>query len=112
MKMQNYRDLIAYQKAYQLTLDVYKTTKTFPREELFGLVSQMRRSAVSIPCNIAEGYCRTHRKEYVQFLNIAFGSSVNWKPCYHLQRTWVISLRTTLNITMNHRKIYPDFYGS
>jgi four helix bundle protein len=56
MKMQSYRDLIAYQEAYQLTLDVYKTTKSFPREELFGLVSQMRRSAVSIPCNIAEGY--------------------------------------------------------
>jgi len=74
MKMQSYRDLIAYQKAYQLTLDVYKTTKSFPREELFGVVSQMRRSAVSIPCNIAEGYCRNHRKEYVQFLNIAFGS--------------------------------------
>ena len=72
--MQSYRDLIAYQKAYQLTLDVYKTTKKFPREELFGIVSQMRRSAVSIPCNIAEGYCRNHRKEYVQFLNIAFGS--------------------------------------
>jgi four helix bundle protein len=74
MKMQSYRDLIAYQKAYQLTLDIYKSTKRFPKEELFGIVSQMRRSAVSIPCNISEGYCRNHRKEYVQFLNIAFGS--------------------------------------
>jgi len=74
MKMQSYRELIAYQKAYQLTLDIYKATKNFPKEELFGIVSQMRRSAVSIPCNIAEGYCRNHRKEYVQFLNIAFGS--------------------------------------
>jgi four helix bundle protein len=74
MKMQSYRELIAYQKAYQLTLDIYKATKKFPKEELFGIVSQMRRSAVSIPCNIAEGYCRNHRKEYVQFLNIAFGS--------------------------------------
>ena len=72
--MQSYRDLIAYQKAYQLTLDIYKCTKAFPKEELFGIVSQMRRSAVSIPCNISEGYCRNHRKEYVQFLNIAFGS--------------------------------------
>jgi four helix bundle protein len=74
MKIQSYRELIAYQKAYQLTLDIYKTTKKFPKEELFGIVSQMRRSAVSVPCNIAEGYCRSHRKEYVQFLNIAFGS--------------------------------------
>ena len=72
--MQSYKDLIAYQKAYQLTLDIYKTTKKFPKDELFGLVSQMRRSAVSIPCNISEGYCRNHKKEYVQFLNIAFGS--------------------------------------
>jgi four helix bundle protein len=72
--MQSYRNLIAYQKAYQLTLDIYKCTKAFPKEELFGIVSQMRRSAVSIPCNISEGYCRNHRKEYVQFLNIAFGS--------------------------------------
>jgi four helix bundle protein len=74
MKMQSYRELIAYRKAYQLTLDIYQATRKFPKEELFGIVSQMRRSAVSIPCNIAEGYCRNHRKEYVQFLNIAFGS--------------------------------------
>lgn len=74
MKMQSYRELIAYQKAYQLTLDIYKATRKYPKEELFGIVSQMRRSAVSIPCNIAEGYCRNHRKEYIQFLNVAFGS--------------------------------------
>jgi four helix bundle protein len=72
--MQSYRDLIAYQKAYQLSLDIYKSTTKFPTEEQYGLISQMRRSAVSIPCNIAEGYCRAHRKEYVQFLNIALGS--------------------------------------
>jgi four helix bundle protein len=72
--MQSYRDLIAYQKAYQLSLNIYKCTKSFPKEELFGIVSQMRRSAVSIPCNISEGYCRNHRKEYLQFLNIAIGS--------------------------------------
>ena len=73
-KMQSYQDLIAYQRAYQLTLDIYESTKRFPKEETFGIVSQMRRSAVSIPCNISEGYCRNHRKEYVQFLNIALGS--------------------------------------
>jgi len=73
-RMQSYRDLIAYQKAYLLSLDIYKSTKKFPKKELFGIVSQMRRSAVSIPCNISEGYCRNHRKEYLQFLNIALGS--------------------------------------
>ena len=72
--MQSYRDLIAYRKAYPLSLDIYNCTKMFPKEELFGVVSQMRRSAVSIPCNISEGYCRNHRKEYLQFLNIAIGS--------------------------------------
>ncbi len=74
-KIQSHRDLIAYQKAYQLALDVYQATRQFPASELYGLVSQMRRSSVSIPCNIAEGYERGHRKEYVHFLRIARGSS-------------------------------------
>ena len=73
-KIQSHRDLIAYQKAYQLTLEVYQATRQFPASELYGMVSQMRRSAVSIPCNIAEGYERGHRKEYVHFLRIARGS--------------------------------------
>ena len=72
--MNSYKDLIAYQKAYQLTIEVYKATKNFPREEMYGLCSQMRRAAVSIPSNIAEGYRRGSRKEYVQFLRIALGS--------------------------------------
>jgi len=63
-----------YQKAYQLSLTTYRHTKTYPKEELYGLVSQMRRSAVSIPCNIAERYRRGHRREYLQFLRIAPGS--------------------------------------
>ena len=74
IKTQSYKDLIVYQKAYKLTLDVYKISKKFPPDELYGMISQMRRSAVSIPCNIAEGYRRGHRKEYVQFLYVAMGS--------------------------------------
>jgi four helix bundle protein len=74
MKTQSYKDLIVYQKAYRLTLDVYKISKKFPPDELYGMISQMRRCAVSIPSNIAEGYRRGHRKEYVQFLHIAMGS--------------------------------------
>lgn len=84
--IQSYRDLIAYQKAYQLTLDIYKCTRTFPKDELFGIVSQMRRSAVSIPCNISEGYCRNHRKEYIQFLNIAIGSCGELETLLSLSR--------------------------
>lgn len=73
-KIKSYKDLIVYQKAYKLTLEIYMTTRNYPKDELYGLVSQMRRSAVSIPCNIAEGYRRGHRKEYIQFLHIALGS--------------------------------------
>ena len=74
MKTKSYKDLIAYQKAYALTLDIYRVTKEFPSHELYAMVSQMRRAAVSIPCNISEGYRRGHQKEYIQFLHIARGS--------------------------------------
>ena len=73
-KIQSYKDLIVYQKGYQLSLEIYRVTNNFPKEELYGIVSQMRRAAISIPCNIAEGYRRGHRKEYIQFLHIAQGS--------------------------------------
>ncbi|MFU8847960.1 MAG: four helix bundle protein [Opitutales bacterium] len=72
--MQSFKDLIAWQEAMNLVELVYRETKTFPKEELFGLTSQTRRSAVSIPANIAEGYGRESRKEYLQFLAIARGS--------------------------------------
>jgi four helix bundle protein len=72
--IKSYKDLIVYQKAYELSLQVYQVTYKFPEEEKFGLISQMRRCAVSVPCNIAEGYRRKGRKEYVQFLHIALGS--------------------------------------
>ncbi len=72
--IKSYKGLIVYQKSCKLALDIYRATQTYPKEEVYGLVSQMRRSAVSIPCNIAEGYRRGHRKEYVQFLHMAHGS--------------------------------------
>jgi four helix bundle protein len=84
--MKSYKDLTAYQKAYDLTLRVYKATKNYPREEIYGLVSQMRRSAVSLPCNIAEGYRRRSRKEYVQFLHIALGSCSELETLLALSR--------------------------
>ena len=72
--IKSYKDLIVWQKAFELSLLVYKATHRFPKEELYGLVSQLRRCAVSIPSNIAEGYCRSRRLEYIQFLQIAFAS--------------------------------------
>lgn len=74
MKLNSYKDLIVYQKGYNLSLHVYRITKLFPKDEKYGLVSQMRRSSVSIPCNIAEGYSRKNINEYIQFLYIAYGS--------------------------------------
>jgi four helix bundle protein len=70
----DYSELIAYRKAYQVVLDVYRVTACFPKEEIYGLTSQIRRAAVSVPSNIAEGYMRGSR-EYVQFLRIALGSA-------------------------------------
>jgi len=71
----SYRDLLIWQKGIQLTVLVYQLSKTFPREDLYGLTSQMRRAAVSIPSNIAEGAGRLNTPEFRQFLGIARGSS-------------------------------------
>jgi four helix bundle protein len=70
----SYRELLVWQKAIQLTVLVYQISKTFPREEIYGLTSQMRRCAVSIPSNIAEGAGRLNTPEYQHFLGIARGS--------------------------------------
>jgi len=71
---EGFRSLKVWQKAYEFALGIYRVTKMFPREELYGLTNQMRRAALSISANIAEGYERQHRKEYIQFLMIAHGS--------------------------------------
>jgi four helix bundle protein len=73
-KITGFRDLSVWQRAYELTLDLYRITKKFPKSEIYGLTSQLQRAAVSVPANIAEGYERNHRKEYLQFLFIAKGS--------------------------------------
>ena len=73
--VKSYRDLIVWQKGIQLTVLVYQLSKAFPREELYGLTSQMRRAAVSIPSNIAEGAGRLNTPEYRHFLGIARGSN-------------------------------------
>ena len=73
-KIKNFQDLRIWQKGMEVVKDIYIVTKKFPKEELYGLTSQMRRSAVSIPSNIAEGFRRYHNKEYKQFLYITMGS--------------------------------------
>lgn len=72
--MKTYRELIVWQKSMILVGEIYKVSKSFPNDENFGLTSQLRRSAVSIPSNIAEGYGRNSLNDYIRFLNISVGS--------------------------------------
>ena len=84
--IKTFRDLLVWQKAMRLVTEIYQQTNTFPSDERFGLVSQIRRSAVSIPSNIAEGYGRQSTKDYIRFLQLARGS------LYELQTQMEISL--------------------
>jgi four helix bundle protein len=72
----SYRELLAWQKAMELVTQVYRTTKDFPRDETYGLTSQLRRASVSVPSNIAEGQARFSSKEFHHFLSVARGSLV------------------------------------
>ena len=87
MKIKSYKDLNIWKRSIELVEDVYKITKNFPKEEIYGLTSQLRRAAVSIPSNIAEGFTRVHNKEYRQFLYISLGS------CAELNTQIIISSR-------------------
>ncbi len=73
-KIKSFKDLKIWQKGIELVKVVYQITDSFPSKETYGIVSQMRRSAISVPSNIAEGFMRRHNKEYKQFLYIALGS--------------------------------------
>ena len=73
--MQDFRNLKVWEKAHALTLEVYRVTRDFPREERFALVDQLRRSASSIPTNIAEGCGRETDRDFAQFINVAAGSA-------------------------------------
>ena len=84
MEIKSYRDLIVWQKSISLVKGVYVIIKSLPREETYGLASQLKRSAISIPSNIAEGHGRGTKKDYVHFLRISFGS------LYELQTQLII----------------------
>lgn len=73
-KVESYRDLLVWQQAVDLAVSIYDATRGWPREELYGLTSQVRRAAASIPANIAEGYGRETRPSYEHFLRVAQGS--------------------------------------
>ncbi len=75
LKAQSFRDLVVWKRAMELTVAVYRLTQEFPREEMYGLTSQVRRSVISIPSNVAEGQGRLNVGEFKQFLGIARGSN-------------------------------------
>jgi len=72
--LNSYKELIVWQKSFELVKKIYKTTENFPKSEIYGLTSQIRRASISIPSNIAEGFVRKHKKEFSQFISISFGS--------------------------------------
>jgi four helix bundle protein len=94
--MRTHKDLEAWRNAIDLARDVYEATKRYPREEQFGLISQMRRSVVSIASNIAEGAARNGRKEFVQFLYIALGSASELDT--HIEISKICGVGDSLNL--------------
>ncbi len=99
MKLQNHKELIVWQKSVDLSVMIYDLTSQFPKEELFGLTSQMRRAGVSIPSNIAEGRQRGTKKDFLNFLRIAKGSSAE------LETQIEIARRLSFSKDLNYSKI-------
>ncbi len=99
--MKCHKDLHVWQKSIELVTDIYTLTKEFPKEELFGLTSQLRRAAISIPSNIAEGSARNHNKEFIQFLYIAQGS------CAEIETQLIIAKNLNL-ISENTLKLLTE----
>jgi four helix bundle protein len=82
----DFKNIKAWQYADNLAVSTYSKTKSFPREELYGITSQLRKAVVSVPTNIAEGASREHKKEYLNFLYIARGSMAETEYLLHLSR--------------------------
>lgn len=97
-KIRTFRDLRVWQKGIVLVKEIYKITKDFPKEEQYGLISQMKRASISIPSNLAEGFRRRYNKEHKQFLSIALGS------CAELETQVVIAKELSF-LDENNEKI-------
>lgn len=100
--MKTFKELLVWQKSMLLVTEIYKVTKEYPKEELFGLSSQMRRSAVSIPSNIAEGFGRDGLNDFIRFLNISISS------LFELQTQIEISY----NLNFIDKVVFEDLYTS
>ena len=108
-KIQTYEDLIAWQKAHALVLCVYRLTKTFPKDELLGLISQLRRAAVSIASNIVEGFNRHSNAEKIRFYNIPEASCE--EVHYQLRLAQELSYSETLQEREHAREISKIIAG-
>lgn len=97
-KIQSYRDLKIWQKSVELATQVYALTESFPSSEIYGIISQMRRAAISIPSNIAEGSRRGTKKDYCHFLLIAFGSGSELETFYQLLTTTYELMKHSMKI--------------
>ena len=86
MPIHSYKELIVWQKAMDLSVSIYELARMLPSEEKYGLISQMRRAAVSIPTNIAEGRYRSTKKDYMHFLRISYGSGAELETLMELVR--------------------------
>jgi len=111
MATKSFKDLIVWQKSRDLAVAVYKLTEQFPKSELYGLTSQMRRAAISISSNIAESYHRFHRKEKQQFLSVAFGSGPELESQIGIARVLFPNLdyKTTEDLLSEVMKILNNF---
>ncbi|MCJ8330910.1 MAG: four helix bundle protein [Lentisphaeria bacterium] len=106
--MSDYKELIVWQKSIVLAKEIYMICKSFPRDEIYGLTSQMKRSVISIPSNIAEGSCRSTKKDFAHFISIASGSAaeletqvfladeLNFIDCSKSLNTQIIEIRKML----------------
>ena len=97
--MQDFRNLKVWEKSHQLVLDIYRFTKQYPREELYGLISQIRRAAASIPTNLAEGCGRGSDADFSRFVQIALGSASEVEYHAILSRDLGYIDDTTFNVT-------------
>ena len=102
--IQSYQDLKVWQEAMNLAEACYRVTKAFPKEETYGMISQIRKAAVSIPANIAEGYGRRTRGEYIQFLYIAQGSLKELETHLLLSIRVELDSSQTISFVLNHCK--------
>ena len=100
-KIQSYKDLIVWRKSTDLAVKIYDLTSQFPKEELYGLTSQMRRSAVSIPSNISEGRHRSTRRDFSQFLRIAYGSGAELETQIEISKRLSFSKKLDYNAVDN-----------